>query len=389
MDFNFHYCTVKVLARKAGFSEEDSQLLASYSQFVDDFDTYRDLHFTEVPEYARHLATEGPLYYTFHPVTTGFNSLLLDYPRLLTLENQKKITVPFHFIPFNSLATIPRTDRARYRTQPSYIGDSSMISDLMIQARNYYLASGQTRKYKICIGLLLHIFADTYAHQYFSGFSGWENEAKLSLCINNENEVNITSSQIPAVSFPLGHASILHAPDLTCARFNVELKMSANSTEPLDYQRSNTYDFCQAARNILDYLLSLQKRDPISTDDWRAMIPRLTQGFFTGLESNRKKLMEHWFTLYPDIGFHYDKNDMYYDFFSVPEDVCRGTGMSETEVIDQIIQNPVAKETDAPILLSAKNEAFFQYNVLAHSVRYRVNYGFRVAGGSKDIGAVL
>ena len=90
-----------------------------------------------------------------------------------------------------------------------------MISDLMIQAWNYSFASVQTRKYKICIELLLHIFAGTYAYQYFSGFSRWESEAKLSLCINNENEVNITGSQIPGVSFPLGHASILHAPDLT------------------------------------------------------------------------------------------------------------------------------------------------------------------------------
>ena len=99
--------------------------------------------------------------------------------------------------------------------------------------------------------------------------------------------------------------------------------------------------------------------------------------------------MEHWFALYPDIGFLYNRNNMYYGFFSVPEDVCHGTGVSETDVIDQIIQNPVAKETDAPILLSPKNEAFFEYNVLAHSIRYRVNYGIREAGGSVEIGAVL
>lgn len=38
MDLNFHYFAVKTIARDAGFCENDAQLIAAYSQFIDDYD---------------------------------------------------------------------------------------------------------------------------------------------------------------------------------------------------------------------------------------------------------------------------------------------------------------------------------------------------------------
>lgn len=37
MNINFHYFAIKVLAIAAGFDYSDAQIIAEYSQFVDDF----------------------------------------------------------------------------------------------------------------------------------------------------------------------------------------------------------------------------------------------------------------------------------------------------------------------------------------------------------------
>ena len=75
MDINFHYYTVKTLAVKAGYTDDEAQTIANYSQFVDDFTNYKYMLLSSVPDFARHLATKitGSVW-LFNPVTTGFES---------------------------------------------------------------------------------------------------------------------------------------------------------------------------------------------------------------------------------------------------------------------------------------------------------------------------
>lgn len=87
MDINYHYFAVKTLADLAGFPDADSQRIASYSQFVDDYDIYATITLDYVPDFAQYLAKKKGKNWKFNPVTTGFNSLI-DMSRLMKLSNQ-------------------------------------------------------------------------------------------------------------------------------------------------------------------------------------------------------------------------------------------------------------------------------------------------------------
>ena len=43
MQIDFHYCTIRVLAEKAGFSHEEAQTIAIASQYIDDATLYRPI----------------------------------------------------------------------------------------------------------------------------------------------------------------------------------------------------------------------------------------------------------------------------------------------------------------------------------------------------------
>lgn len=87
MDINFHYYAVKTLAIHAGFDEECAQIIARYSQFVDDFTIYKTMVLDNVPTFARHLAKPYKGKWLFTPVTTGFDSWF-EMARLALEQNQ-------------------------------------------------------------------------------------------------------------------------------------------------------------------------------------------------------------------------------------------------------------------------------------------------------------
>lgn len=267
MDINFHYYAVKTVALYAGFQEDDAQLIAGYSQFVDDYDIWKDYIFDRVPEYARSLIRGSFLgYHLFYTVTTGFNSLL-DNARLGLPKYQNEICVPFHFIPTRRLRDINvnTSTRTAYRTQEATINGAFLIAQLMTEARNQYFdarSNAERRKALIRIGTLLHIFADTYSHNGFSGLNGWENNAVIREAKNIFTQESITQnytgySKLPAI----GHAKIGTAPDDTYA--NIEWSQtSANDNTWAMHNRSNLQKFTVAAEQILYYLGSLLNNEP-------------------------------------------------------------------------------------------------------------------------------
>ena len=198
MDINFHYFAVKTIALFAGFTNDDAQIIAAYSQFVDDYDVWRNYSFEEVPDYAMSLVKKkSGNRYIFYSVTTGFTSLT-DTARLSISKYQREIVVPFHFIPVKPLKDFdPGCSRSEYRTAPADITGSFLIKELLDEARNKYRENAG--KYELMrIGILLHIFADTYAHQNFSGFWGWENFSYLKRVTDNfQDDKDITKDYSP------------------------------------------------------------------------------------------------------------------------------------------------------------------------------------------------
>lgn len=354
MDINFHYFAVKTLASRAGFSEDDAQLVAEYSQFVDDYSVYRSLWLEEVPEYARSLAVKLPVGWYFRTVATGFHSLT-GMVRLTKLKNQKELTVPFHFIPKQQLnaADLPREN---WRTAPARMDTPSLMQSLMQGARNLYRQNA-SRENLMRIGMLLHTFADTYAHQNFSGFHGWENFCKFVKPSSNIDGTDLgTRLNIRKYEnvYAIGHSEASTVPDLTYVSFSVFMKRNEDDPYTYQYKRNNTWEFTIAAREIINYLCDCTGGPRLTENEWNAFSPMLVNGLLTAAR-DLPTLRARWKELFPEYSYSYQKA------FS---DSLEGCDISDETVPDFI-----------PDMIPSSRlcDDFFLYNVLAYQIRCAVN----------------
>ncbi len=374
MNINFHYFAVKTIAQFAGLTEPVAQTVAAYSQLVDDYDIYASINLKDVPEYARHLAEKNGSGWKFYPVTTGFNSFI-DMSRLMKEINQRLITIPFHFIPRQALSTYnANTERQYYRTVPTLLHDGTLMASMLEQAR--LKPSGTERI--ILIGMLIHTFADTYAHQQFSGFWGWENHSEVTKVENVFTGKNITSEYKNPIyhSAPsIGHTNVYHAPDDSFASFEIRLKLNEKDEYNVYYNRSNVREFVNASTAIYHYLVECFNLKHVSQEEWNAFIQRLCQGFSCN-STNIGELCKQWKKVFPNYTYNYDKKPFMAAMLEpvnirreVPKTKLRA--LSGSELVTDVMYNPnsIYRET----IFAARDDSFFIYNVMAKWIRDQVN----------------
>jgi len=165
MNAEFHYYTTYYLATQAGLPPQDSYILSFSAQYVDH---------ALVPYDVR---VQGRRYVTVNTHYFGF------WDR----AQERHALVPFHFLPGDpEQAAAIRRDGAY--NPFAVTANNARAKQLLVSAlksRNLYR-----------IGIALHTFADTYAHQNFTG----RNEAFNSID---------DSTLVP----PLAHAQIGRSPD--------------------------------------------------------------------------------------------------------------------------------------------------------------------------------
>ncbi|MDR0339249.1 MAG: hypothetical protein LBH65_03110, partial [Desulfovibrio sp.] len=310
MNINFHYFAVKTIASFVGVPEPQAQSLALYSQYVDDYDLYAPFTIADVPAYAQHLArkhTNGKNW-TFYPITTGFNrwDTML---RLLLVSNQRAITIPFHFITAQPLKSYPdTTSRELYRTQAASLEKASLIQAMLFAAKCEYLRAPDACNL-MRIGILIHIFADTYAHQHFSGFHGWENDSRVTKAIDTHYKKDLTSKfkKWPCDKLPaLGHTNVWHTPDETYLEFEIQQKLNkSDKGHHLNLNRSNTQVFAEAANQIGLFLTDCFRLPQKNDKEWNKFISRLRNGFFI-TELDSPTLSRKWAAKFPGYEYYYD-----------------------------------------------------------------------------------
>jgi hypothetical protein len=168
---DFHYYCVAVLARAAGFNKKDALTIAYASQYVDDA-TESELIRLEIPG--------ADL--KFDPVRTAYAGL--DMTGALAWSAQKRVYLPFHFIP--SLPFSPKeSDTFSFVTQPAvdeHRGGTRSFAELLLEEAES--ESRRNRKRRLCrIGVALHTYADTWAHQRFSGRHNREENDVENICV--------------------------------------------------------------------------------------------------------------------------------------------------------------------------------------------------------------
>jgi len=147
MQIDMHYYGTYAMARAAGINAETTRIIATAAQFVDDNAKKDNI---EIRDGAR-LDSEA----------TAHHALNL---KNIDLEDQRKIWVPFHFLPGNEGKTY---------TEKLICRKDSKIAREMIR----YALSLSSQPYAVPVmGIAAHVYADTFAHYGFSGISSRRNK---------------------------------------------------------------------------------------------------------------------------------------------------------------------------------------------------------------------
>ena len=220
VNVEFHYYSGYFLALQAGFSEEDAAVLSYSAQYLDDALVRYDV------------STPSGTHQTIPTHHFGFWDKGQEWD----------VWIPFHFFPAGPEAKRPaRWDAAEnpLDVQPNSAPAKAMLVRAL-KTRDLYR-----------VGIALHTYADTWAHQNFSG----RNEAWNRLD---------QRSPLP----PIGHAQARRDPD----------SYSSSWKDPrlaLDRETvSNKERFLECAGRIYRYLATFNRR---SFEDEELVVDRLSE----------------------------------------------------------------------------------------------------------------
>jgi len=347
MDINFHYFAVKTIAMEAGFSMGEAQQIATYSQYVDDFDWLAYRNCQNIPKYITadkasdlYLPPSLKLKSNFNPNTTGFGTVSMV--TLLLESSQKSIVSPFHFVPPKKTDKISKDSR----TVPAKVGDGSLMSDRLVAAREKLAQGEESRRASLMrIGMMLHTFADSYAHQRFSGYNSWVNDVEIVSVKNNINRKDMTKDVLEQIGeserkcrkdaarsanknitgsarslLPcIGHMWAGDTPDRSNLSFRMKYREDKSDKKyNREYVRNNTRTFLNASRQILDYLRSCKAQGPISNADWGTFAEKLQKGFLVEYPTRNTAsvLAAHWKKIFPKIQYNYDTKEVEEKFYT-------------------------------------------------------------------------
>jgi hypothetical protein len=273
-----------VLTEKAGFQPEDAQIIAYASQHIDDAVDHEKMNVDgHLDILSRRFADN-----TFNPVCTAHKGL--QFLKGFKEEVQNKIYIPFHFLP-----DLEATD-------DFVVNKNCNLSRKLVQQSLTELGK-TTGEYRILnlirLGIALHTFADSWAHQNFSGLHNTrDNDVKtIELYKNDKWEEISFISKLEYNTLPdIGHAEVGSFPDQSHLKWRF-VKESDRQT----YERDNTKLFLEAAEHII---LLLKGQNDLTL--WPEIKLKLEECFsFQGnsVEDKFKKFQR----VFPEIGFYYDE----------------------------------------------------------------------------------
>lgn len=273
---------------KTGFSSEDAQIIAYASQFVDDAVDHKKMKVDGHLEILSKRFSDE----TFDPICSAHRGL--QFLKGLKEEVQNKIYIPFHFLP--DLESIKSKDE-------SFLvkANGKLAKKLVVLAKTELSKKlGETRiKNLIRLGIALHVYADTWAHQNFSGkHSPRDNDIdNIEIFKDGQWEKISLLRQIEYNSFPdIGHAEAVSFPDYSHLKWRYK-KLSSSKV----HERDNTQIFIEAAENIFNMFIGIEKNA-----SWVEIKQKLSECFSLDTENVDEKFKKFQ-KVFPEIGFYYDE----------------------------------------------------------------------------------
>ena len=281
MQIDFHHAVTYIACRLAGMPKDQADIVAHAAQYVDDATNDGPLEFVDDQRYVR--------------VTSAHKTL--DLRSNADYADNRFVWVPFHFLPGNECpaGTLSAKEQfiRRMMCKPNSLVAQRMMADC-ITKQNLPFALHR-------LGIALHTYADTWAHQQFVGMVCDINRVKSIKIEADPSYVNTPVyadlnsgvaqvKQFLANHLPVGHAGAVTLPDLPF------LKWSFVREDGEVVTRDNPTDFASAVTGVFNMVRRYLAKDPeladatISADDM-ANIKRL---FATTLFLDGEKRHPAW-----------------------------------------------------------------------------------------------
>jgi len=240
MQIDFHHTATYVVARDAGFNHPEADIIAYASQYVDD------------------ATSSGTIYFDNRAVYNRISSAhkMLDKRNTEELANHC-VWMPFHFLPGNSGLPAGQNPQGSFIDKIVCTPDSpiakEMVRDAILEKHRPY---GLHR-----LGITLHVYADSWAHQGFAGVMHKVNEVEQAVETDHSGIFsggltsllrNILDQTIP----PLGHARAQVFPDMPF------LKWQYHNGQGQLIKRDNPADFLAACEQMCIAMRRYQLGDP-------------------------------------------------------------------------------------------------------------------------------
>ena len=304
MQKDFHHAVIYVLARLAGFDADEAGVISYSSQYVDD-EVRGDVVYFDT----------GAIY---QPICSSHK--MVDGRNFNMLANHLS-WVPFHFLPGDKGDQLKKKRNDEMNTEDFEervvcVKNSAIAREMLKECFHFV----DTPNFLHRIGVTLHVYADTWAHQKFSGIQSAHNMVQR---IDDEDAdsnwlirvvggikdffVSIASRFIDKV-MPLGHGAALVYPDLPY------LTWKYKDHRGLIHERNNVEEFMDAVTNIFSMLVQFRKRaygndaEPLAEGDAQAIRKCFTD--FTDVDANARH--KRWIDAIADGLFTFGAEDVEY-----------------------------------------------------------------------------
>lgn len=245
MQIDFHHTVTYVAARLAGFSHADADIIAYSAQYVDD------------------ATSSGPIFFGNKALYTRISSAhkSLDLDNLNDVQNHLA-WLPFHFLPGNGGLPAGNDPAGSFINKIVCLPDSPVAQEMLVAA-----ILDQDKPYSLHrLGIAMHIYADTWAHQDFAGVLHEINEVENVTEISQSGVFSgglqkllngILDDTLP----PLGHARAHVLPDMPFLTWRYDNARQGG------IQRNNTDLFCRAADALCMAMKRYRLKDPLAATD--------------------------------------------------------------------------------------------------------------------------
>ena len=259
MQRDMHYYGTYAMAAAAGIPQEDAGVIAYASQFTDDARLSDDVY-----------NKDGGLMYgistAHHPVQAAVN-LPKDYAT--NMEGQRKIWVPFHFLPGGKGNTF---DEKILCVEGSEIAHEMFMNHIKLACSH----KGKKAYGLELLGICAHVYMDTYSHYGFSGMSSKKNNVhQPTIKITNKLSKNIfdlvktkldeawkiIQGQMTEFGLgALGHAGVDVYPDMPYLQWKFKFDNPRPGEDGTESVRNNQDSFLNACEKLHGYFARVAKK---------------------------------------------------------------------------------------------------------------------------------